>query len=148
VVSFEIPPVVWPILSLLLGGGLLGVLLKHRRDYPGAMAAARKVGAEAERVAAETDDIKISSLERQVKRLDERVQMLEGQVEECQQDRDLALAAARFLFDRLSIASPSDEALEKLRPYLTTTPDRPIPRWMGRKITEVDEAEASARRKN
>ncbi|HEU0097321.1 MAG TPA: hypothetical protein VFQ67_00970, partial [Allosphingosinicella sp.] len=66
------------------------------------------------------------------------VEILERQVEECHQDRDLALAAARFLWDRLKIAAPQDEAIEKLRPYLSPMPDLPIPAGMRRRLHDLD----------
>jgi len=136
----DIPAEVFQILSILLGGGLIGIVLKHRRDYPGALAAARRTGAEAERLHAETEDINLASMERQISRLDRRVELLESQVEECHQDRDLALAAARYLLDRLTIANPHDEAIEKLRPYLSPMPDLPLPLSMKRRLRDIDEA--------
>jgi cell division protein FtsB len=118
------------LLATLLGGGLIGIILQHLREHPRAMAAARKENAEADRLVAETDDIKTASLEGQVNRLDARVKILETQVQDCHQDRDLALAAARFLWDRLHSVAPSDEAVERLRDYLIKPPGLTIPRAM------------------
>lgn len=116
--------------AALLSGGLIGVVLLHRRDLPRAMAEARKTEAEAGRITAEADDIKTASLERQLGRLDKRVEMLEHEVEDCHRDRDLALAAARFIWDRLQTVSPGDEVVEALREYLAKPPAFSTPRSM------------------
>lgn len=126
------------LVATLLGGGLIGVVFLHRRELPKALAAARKTDAETGRLAAETDDLKIAALERQLGRLDERVEMLESEIAECHQDRDLALAAARFLWDRLRTAAPDDEAVERLRQYLHTSPTFSIPRDMKRRLDDIE----------
>lgn len=132
------------IVSALLGGGLIGVLLRHRRDFPGAMASARKTGAEAQRLEVETENIAITTLEGQVRRLDERVESLEEQVEDCHKDRDLALAAARFLWDRLSIVAPEDKVLDNLRDYIKAPPIRRTPRHMDRQLRDIRRSDEPA----
>lgn len=127
---------VWlALIGTLLGGGLIGAVLKHLRDHPRALADARKTHAEAERITVEVEDIKINALEGQIARLDKRVQLLERQVVDCHQDRDLALAAARYLWDRLNTACPNDEAVDRLRAWLAQPPGLTMPRAMR---TEID----------
>lgn len=103
------------ILGALLSGGLIGAFLNHLRESPKAKAEARRIGVE-------TDSTHISSLERIIDRHERRIQTLEDQIQDCHKDRDLALTAARFLWDKLSIIAPDDETLAPLRHYLARPP--------------------------
>jgi hypothetical protein len=137
----NLPAVLGTIPGWLTAGGvisLVGIVLKFINDRRRTIAQARKTTAEAEKIEAEVDDITINRLEGQIDRLDKRVRTLERQVQECHQDRDLALAAARFLWDRLNIAAPTDEAVEKLREYLEKPPTLRVPRSMTAKLAELD----------
>ena len=118
--------------------GLLGLVLRYLNDRRKIMADARKVDKEADRLDAENEDIRIASLERQIDRLDRRVKLLETEVEDCHRDRDLALAAARFLHDRLATVSPGDEAIVKLNEYLKSPPAFALPKDMRAKLDELD----------
>jgi hypothetical protein len=122
----------------LFGGGLIGIIFNHWREHPRAVADARKTHAEAERIEVEVEGIKINTLEGQIARLDQRVKLLERQVQDCHQDRDLALAAARYLWDRLQIAAPSDEAVARLRDYLIKPPALTLPRSMEEELGKVN----------
>lgn len=136
----SLPPVLGTIPGWLTAGGmvtLVGIVLKFLNDRRKTIAEARKTTAEAEMIEAEIDDMTINRLEGQIDRLDRRVKTLETEVKDCHQDRDLALAAARFLWDRLHIAAPDDEAVEKLREYLEKPPTLRVPRSMTRTLSEL-----------